>query len=86
MPVYYSYIYNYNSNICEFLIFTSTCSDRARGNGLKVEESRFRLDIRRKFFNVMMVRYWNRLPMEVVDVPFWEVFKARLEGALSSLI
>lgn len=67
MPVYNSYIYNYKSNICEFLIFTSTSSDRTRGNGLKVKESKFRLYIRRKFFIVMVLRYWKRFPREVVD-------------------
>jgi len=31
-------------------------------------------------------RYWNRLPREVVDTPHLKVFKARLDGALGSLI
>jgi len=30
--------------------------------------------------------YWNRLPREVVDAPPLEVFKARLDGALGSLV
>ena len=33
-----------------------------------------------------MVRCWNRLSREVVDAPSLEVFKARLDGALGSLI
>ena len=52
----------------------------------KREEGRFRLDIRKKFFTVRLVRYWNRLPREVVDAPSLEAFKARLEGALSNLV
>ena len=33
-----------------------------------------------KFFAVRVVRHWNRLPKEVVDVPSQETFKARLDG------
>jgi len=33
-----------------------------------------------------MVRCWHRLPREVVDAPSLGVFKARLEGALGSLV
>ena len=33
-----------------------------------------------------VVRYWNSLPREVVDAPSLEVFKARLDGALNSLV
>ena len=43
-------------------------------------------EIRKKFFTVRVVRHWNRLPREAVDAPSLEVFKARLDGALSNLI
>ena len=39
-----------------------------------------------KFFTKRVVRCWNRLPTEVVDAPSQEVFKARLDGALGSLV
>ena len=61
-------------------------SDRMRGNGFKLEEGRFRLDIRKKFFTVRVVRHWNRLPREAVDAPSLEAFKARLDGAVSNLM
>ena len=67
-------------------LFIRACSDRTRGNGFKLEEGRFRLDIRKKFFTVRVVRHWNRLPSEVVDAPSLEAFKARLDGALSNLV
>ncbi|KFU91111.1 hypothetical protein M959_11696, partial [Chaetura pelagica] len=46
---------------------------------------RFRLDIRKKFFSVRVVRHWNRLPREAVAAPSLG-FKARLDGALSKLV
>ena len=62
------------------------CSDRTRGDGCKLKEGRFRLDIRKKFFTMRVVKHWNGVPRETVDAPSLEVFKARLEGALSNLV
>jgi len=62
------------------------CCDRTRGNGSKVKVGRFRLDIRKKFFTMRVVKHWHRLSREAVDAPSLEVFKARLDGALSDLV
>ncbi|KFZ56588.1 hypothetical protein N321_13604, partial [Antrostomus carolinensis] len=56
-------------------------------NGYKLEEGRFRLDIRKKFFTMQLVRHWQqRFPREAVDAPSLEVFKVRLDEALSNLV
>ncbi|KFQ17363.1 hypothetical protein N331_04531, partial [Merops nubicus] len=67
-------------------LFRMSGSDRTRGNGAKLEVGRYRLDMRKKFFTMRVVRHCNRLPMEMVEAPSVEVFKARLDGALSNLI
>ncbi|KFV58272.1 hypothetical protein N341_11380, partial [Tyto alba] len=46
----------------------------------------YKLDVRRKFFTMRVVKHWNRLPREAVDAPSLEVFKARLDGALTNLV
>jgi len=67
-------------------LFIRADSDRMRGNGFKLEEGRVRLDIRKKFFTVRVLRLWNKLPSEAVGAPSVEAFKARLDAAVSSLV
>lgn len=59
------------------------CSDRTEDNNLKLEEGRFRSNVR-KFFPARMVTHWHRLLREAVDAP--QVFEARLDGSLSYLV
>jgi len=54
-------------------------------NSFKLKEGRFKLDIRKEFFTMEVVRPWPRLPRGAVAAPSLAVLKARLDGALSSL-
>ena len=47
-------------------------SNRTRGNGFKLEEGRFRPDIRKELFTLGVVRHWNRLSSKAVDAPSWK--------------
>ena len=69
-----------------YKLFIRACSNRTRGNGFKLKEGRFRLDKKTTFFTVRVAKHWNRLSREVVDAPYLETSKVRLDGALSNLI
>ena len=48
--------------------------------------NKYRLDIKKKFFTMRVVRRWNRLPRKAVDAPSLEVFKASLDMAWGNLL
>jgi len=61
-------------------LFSRACCDRIRGNGFRLKEGRFKLDIWRRFFTMRVVKHWNKFAREMSAAPSLETIKARLDG------
>jgi len=67
-------------------LFPVVPSDRTWGNGHKLKQSKFHLNMMKNFWTLRVTEHWNRMPREAVDSPSLEIFKTCLDKVLCNLL
>lgn len=67
-------------------VFSQLASDRTRRTGLKLSQGKLKSDIMKNFFTKGIVKHWNKLPREVVELLSMEVFRRGVDVELRNKV
>lgn len=65
--------------------FSQVTNDRTRGNGHKLPQGRFMLDVRKNVFTERILKFWNRLSRDMVDSSSLELFQSCVDMVLGDV-